>query len=92
VQQILDLTQGRGVDLILAMKSGYTLAKDMQMVADYGRIVLVGGKEVSDGKQVGIEIEPDTLLFKNADILGLYIRHLHNIIRSLKPLTAGQFK
>lgn len=73
VQDILNLTQGRGVDLILDMKADVTLPKSTEMVAFNGRIVMIGGKDVGAGGAGRTEFNPFTTLFKNADILGLFI-------------------
>jgi NADPH:quinone reductase len=43
-EQILDLTQGQGPDLILSMKVGFTFPKDLQLAKNKGRIVMIGVK------------------------------------------------
>jgi NADPH2:quinone reductase len=73
IQDILDLTAGRGVDLILDMKADVNLPKSAQMVAFNGRIVMIGGKDVGEGGAGRTEFNPFVTLFKNADILGLFI-------------------
>ncbi|MDX2214022.1 MAG: NADPH:quinone reductase [Oculatellaceae cyanobacterium bins.114] len=73
IQEILDLTQGRGVDLILDMKADVNLPKSTQMIAFNGRIVMIGGKDVGEGAAGRTEFNPFATLFKNADILGLFI-------------------
>lgn len=73
VQDILNLTEGRGVDLILDMKADVNLPKSTEMIALNGRIVMIGGKDVGEGGAGRTEFNPFTTLFKNADILGLFI-------------------
>lgn len=73
IEQILELTGGRGVDLILEMKADVNLPKSTQLIAPSGRIVMIGGKDVGAGASGSVEFNPFSTLFKNADILGLYI-------------------
>ena len=55
------------------MKGDVNLGKDVELVAVNGRIVVIGGKQVGAGGAGAVEINPYTLLFRNASILGLYI-------------------
>ncbi|SRR5579883_171853 len=73
IEQILELTGGRGVELILEMKADVNLPKATQLVAPSGRIVMIGGKDIGAGASGSVEFNPFSTLFKNADILGLYI-------------------
>lgn len=73
VQQIAEATNGKGIDLILEMKGDVNLGKDVELVAANGRIVVIGGKQVGAGGTGSVEINPYTLIFKNASIMGLYI-------------------
>ena len=73
IEQILELTGGRGVDLVLEMKADVNLPKATQVIAFNGRIVMIGGKDVGAGATGRTEFNPFSTLFKNADILGLYI-------------------
>jgi NADPH2:quinone reductase len=59
-----DVTQGRGVDLILEMLANVNLAKDLTLLAKYGRVVVVGSR----GK---IEIDPRDTMSRDADIRGM---------------------
>lgn len=73
VQQIAEAMDGKGVDLILEMKGDINLGKDVELIAANGRIVVIGGKQVGAGGAGAVEINPYTLIFQNASILGLYI-------------------
>ena len=73
IDQILELTGGRGVDLVLEMKADVNLPKATQVIAVNGRIVMIGGKEISAGATGRTEFNPYSTVFKNADILGLFI-------------------
>ena len=61
---IADLTDGRGPDLILEMLANVNLPRDMQVVAKYGRIVIIGNRGP-------VEINPREAMMKELDILGI---------------------
>jgi NADPH2:quinone reductase len=63
-KQLMDLTGGRGVDLITEMLANVNLAKDLTMLAPGGRAVVIGNRGT-------IEINPRDAMAREADILGL---------------------
>jgi NADPH2:quinone reductase len=62
--ELADITQGRGVDLVLEMLANVNLAKDLAMLARNGRVVVIGSR----GK---IEIDPRDTMSRDADIRGM---------------------
>jgi NADPH2:quinone reductase len=65
-QQILDATDGRGVDLIVEMLANANLGKDLPMLASNGRVVVVGSRGP-------VEINPRDLMGRNADVRGVMV-------------------
>jgi NADPH:quinone reductase len=63
-QQIMDITGGRGVDLITEMLANVNLAKDLTMLARAGRVIVIGNRG-------NIEINPREAMMREADIRGL---------------------
>lgn len=63
IEEVRELTGG-GPDLILEMLANVNLAKDLDLVAKYGRIVIIGNR----GE---IEINPRMTMMKNLDVVGL---------------------
>jgi len=63
-KQVMDLTSGRGVDLITEMLANVNLAKDLTMLAPAGRVVVIGNRG-------NIEINPREAMMREADIRGL---------------------
>ena len=60
----LGATCGRGFDLILEMKAGENLGKDAEVLAPFGRIVVIG----SGGP---VEINPRDWMGKDATVMGM---------------------
>ena len=65
-ERILAATGGRGVDLIVEMLANVNLARDLTLLARYGRVVLVGNRGT-------IEIDPRQAMSRDADIRGLIL-------------------
>jgi NADPH2:quinone reductase len=64
VERIAKLTGGAGVNIILEMLANQNLAKDLQMVAKFGRIVVIGNRGT-------IEINPRDAMARDAKIMGM---------------------
>jgi NADPH2:quinone reductase len=62
--QIMALTKGRGVDVILEMLANVNLAKDLTLLALRGRVVVIGNRG-------SIEINPRATMQRDLSILGL---------------------
>jgi NADPH2:quinone reductase len=65
-KQLMELTDGRGADVILEMLANVNLQKDLDVVARFGRIVVIGNRGT-------IEINPRGAMAKDAAILGLVL-------------------
>ena len=61
---IPELTKGRGVDLIIEMLANVNLQRDLEVLAMYGRVVVVGNR----GE---ISINPRETMKRDADIRGM---------------------
>lgn len=64
LDKLMALTEGCGVDVILEMLANVNLAKDLDVVARFGRIVVIGNRGT-------IEINPRGTMTKDAAILGM---------------------
>jgi len=62
-QEIMALTAGRGVDIILEMLANVNLAKDLTLLALRGRVVVIGNRG-------SIEINPRATMQRDLSILG----------------------
>ncbi len=64
LERVLDLTGGRGVDLILEMLANVNLGKDLRVLALRGRVVVIGSRGT-------VEIDPRETMGRDASILGM---------------------
>lgn len=68
-QSVMDLTQGRGVELILEMLANVNLATDLTLLARNGRVVVVGSR----GK---VEIDAREAMRRDADIRSMTLMNM----------------
>jgi NADPH2:quinone reductase len=68
LDELMRVTGGRGVDVVLEMLANVNLAKDLGIVAMNGRIVVIGNRGT-------IEINPRAAMNRNATILGMALYH-----------------
>ncbi|MGB7156413.1 MAG: NADPH:quinone reductase [Tepidisphaeraceae bacterium] len=68
LKQLMDLTQGRGVDLILEMLANVNLGKDLTVLAKRGRVVVIGSRGP-------VEINARDTMSRDADIRGMSLAH-----------------
>ena len=65
-KEILDLTNGRGVDVVVEMLANVNLGHDLKMLAPHGRVVVVGSRG-------SVEINPRDLMARGGAVLGLVV-------------------
>jgi NADPH2:quinone reductase len=68
LDELLRLTGGKGVDVVLEMLANVNLQKDLGIVAMHGRVVVIGNRGA-------IEINPRSAMNKNAAIIGMALFH-----------------
>lgn len=64
LSEILEVTEGRGVDIILEMLANQNLQKDFEVLAKYGRISIIGNRG-------SLEFNPRLAMGKDATLFGL---------------------
>lgn len=64
MSQIVALTDGRGVDVILEMLANVNLDRDLEVLALHGRVMVVGNR----GR---VEIDPRKMMARDGTILGM---------------------
>jgi NADPH2:quinone reductase len=76
LKTLMDLTAGRGVDLIVELAAHINLGKDLTVLAKQGRVVVVGSRQP-------IEINPRDTMSRDASILGM------SLMNASEPELAG---
>jgi NADPH2:quinone reductase len=66
LDELVKLTRGRGVDVVLEMLANVNLAKDLSVLAQGGRVVVIGNRG-------SIEINPREIMRRDASVLGLVL-------------------
>lgn len=64
LDKLVELTQGRGADVVLEMLANVNLNRDLEIVARRGRVVVIGNRGT-------IEINPRFAMGKDSSILGM---------------------
>lgn len=66
LEQALALTKGRGIDVILEMLANVNLGHDLKILAEQGRVVVIGNRGM-------VEINPRDAMSRDATILGMML-------------------
>lgn len=69
LEQVLSLTGGQGVDVILEMLANVNLGNDLNVIARGGRIAAIGNR--GPGNQGTVVVNPRAAMSKDAAILGI---------------------
>lgn len=72
LEQAVALTEGRGLDVILEMLANVNLGKDLGILAQEGRVVVIGNRGT-------VEINPRDAMSRDASILGM------SLLNALEP-------
>jgi NADPH:quinone reductase len=82
LDQLPDLTAGRGPDVILEMLANVNLQNDLTVLANFGRIAIIGNR----GK---IEIDPRLLMRNQGTIVGVMRGSAAEIAEAHAAISAG---
>ncbi len=84
LQQLMTLTDGRGVDVIIEMLANVNLNKDLGVLAARGRVVVVGSRGA-------VEIDPRQTMGRDASIHGMSLNNATeaDLLRIHAALVAG---
>ena len=98
LEAIREATGGRGVDVIVEVLANVNLGKDLPMLAEGGRVVVVGSRGP-------VEINPRDLMSRNAEVRGVFLagasapvlKEIHAALRAgldngtLRPVIGHEF-
>ena len=90
VGQVLDATEGRGVDLVLNSLAGDMIDRSLDVLADYGRFLELGKIDIDKNHRVGMRVldrnasihgvDLDRLLAQRPDHAGRLLREVMNLL------------
>lgn len=66
LEQVLNLTEGRGVDVVIEVAAHLNLGNDLKILGQGGRIVVIGSRGT-------VEIDPRDAMMRDAAILGVLL-------------------
>lgn len=94
--EILKLTRGRGVDVVLDPIGGRSFAESYRMLAPMGRLIMVGVSSVASERRSLVKLarawwsmpafSPLSLINRNRGVFGLNVAHLWDEHRPLQSL------
>jgi NADPH2:quinone reductase len=101
--EVLELTGGRGVDLIVEMRSDVNLGADLPLLSEHGRVACVGNR--GPGNQGEVAVNARDLMRREGDVLGVMLpdagpdemASLHDTLargfarRELQPIVAREY-
>ena len=77
LEQVLALTDGRGVDVILEMAAHLNLGHDLSLLAAGGRVVVVGSRGT-------VLVNPRDLMNREADVVGMRLPNVRpDVLRAI---------
>ena len=81
---VLDVTDGRGVDLIVELLANVNLGRDLPLLARHGRVVVVGSRGT-------VEVNPRDLMSRDASIVGMLVGNARpdELVRAHDAVHAG---
>lgn len=82
MKEVMDLTGGRGVDLILEMLANVNLQRDLEALAKFGKVVVIGSRGT-------IEMDPRLTMGKDLDIRGMVLFNCSDA--ELRSIHAGLY-
>lgn len=96
-RDVMRLTGGRGVDVILDPLGGSSFASSYRLLAPLGRLIMFGMSEVAPGERRNVwrafktwwalpQFKPLSLIDRNRAVFGLNVGHLWSEHRRIAPL------
>jgi NADPH:quinone reductase-like Zn-dependent oxidoreductase len=100
LDEVLKLTRGRGVDVVLDPVGGASFAESYRMLAPMGRLIMVGMSSVAGGERRSPwrafrawralpRFDPLSLINRNRGVFGLNVGHLWDERRQLHAVMDG---
>ncbi len=65
---VMEITEGRGVDIVLNSLAGEFLSKGLEVLAPYGRFIEMGKRDIYEDKPVGLKVFRNNISFHVVDV------------------------
>ncbi|AGC45624.1 polyketide synthase [Myxococcus stipitatus DSM 14675] len=69
--EVMRITDGRGVDLVLNSLTGEALVKSLEVLAPYGRFLELGKRDIYDDVRIGLSPFRKSLSYSAIDLMGM---------------------
>ncbi|MDC3955568.1 non-ribosomal peptide synthetase/type I polyketide synthase [Polyangium jinanense] len=70
-EEILRVTEGRGVDLVLNSLTGDALVKSLEVLASYGRFLEIGKRDIYENRKIGLLPFRKAISYSAVDLAGM---------------------
>jgi NADPH:quinone reductase-like Zn-dependent oxidoreductase len=98
--QVMDLTGGKGVDVVLNALAGEFIPKSLGVLAQFGRFLEIGKRDIYSNTMLGLYPFRNNISFHGIDLLQMPPARIHRVLADvmelfdrdeLKPLHHGVF-
>ncbi|MCE5316819.1 MAG: type I polyketide synthase [Parachlamydia sp.] len=88
-RQVLEWTEGKGVDVVLNALAGEALLKSWSLLASYGRFIEIGKRDISQNASLPMEVFNRNTLFAAIDLDRTFVEDKQIIRRLLRETMRG---
>ena len=81
-EEVLELTRGEGVDLVLNSLAGDAISKSLSILRPFGRFLELGKRDIYENNEIGLRPFHNNLAFFSIDLAQVYA-HNGDLFRSL---------
>jgi NADPH:quinone reductase-like Zn-dependent oxidoreductase/acyl carrier protein len=81
-EEVLELTRGEGVDLVLNSLAGDAISKSLSILRPFGRFLELGKRDIYENNEIGLRPFHNNLAFFSIDLAQVYA-HNRDLLRSL---------
>jgi NADPH:quinone reductase-like Zn-dependent oxidoreductase/acyl carrier protein len=83
-RRVMDITDGRGVDIVLNSLSGEFITKSLEILAPYGRFIELGKRDIYRDRRVGLKVFRNNISYHVVDIAAAVVEQQAYIAELLR--------
>ena len=84
--QVLDITGGAGVDIVLNAIAGEFIPKSLSILAPFGRFLEIGKKDIYENASIGLYPFRKNISFHGIDLLQMPPERVHRVLSEVMSL------